>query len=158
MKVEALLHPILLTLLSRIFCKNVGGVSLPFHICALLYGALLLSCFWMWNGHRAAVLYVWNNDLVFSSETLCCFPNIYHKWVNPLAFDKRISQPFCPNWHHTDLSLPNIFWWKVTLVRAKWGGRAVRGTYWIFQDLFWFAGDFPRLEFPYWIFQDLVWS
>lgn len=73
------------------FCKNAGGVSLSFHICALLCGALLLSYFWMWNGHRPAVLYPWNNDLVCSSETLRCFPNIYHKWVNPLAFDKHIS-------------------------------------------------------------------
>lgn len=78
---------------------------------------------------------------------LHCFPNMGHKWVNPLGFHRHIIHPFCPSWYHTDLSFPNIFWWKVTLLRAKGGGgkkrRGIgeRGTYWIFQDLFWSAGD-----------------
>lgn len=89
----------------------------------------------MWNGHRTAVPCDWSNDLAFSFETLCCFPNSYHKLVNPLGFDKHINQPFCPNQHHTDLSFPSIFWWKVTLVRAKRRGRGEGGTYWTLQDL-----------------------
>lgn len=100
------------------FAKMLVGFLCHFTsvLCSMVF------CFWaaFGCGMATSLLFSLSAAMTWLSH-LHCFPNMGHKWVNPLGFHRHIIHPFCPSWYHADLSFPNIFWWKVTLLRAKGG-------------------------------------